>query len=121
MTISEPPAAPEPTTTNRPDRSEQPDPASRRILYTPAEAATLLAVKESWLRRQAGQRTIASTMLGKHLRFSDRSSPSMPDESSMYINAVVTRSTARRARAGTSCQHSLSISAPHAATTSLAS
>jgi hypothetical protein len=28
-------------------------------------------MKESWLRRQAGLRAIPSTMLGKHLRFSD--------------------------------------------------
>lgn len=39
-------------------------------LYTPAEAAELLTVPESWLRRQAGQRRIPCTYLGKHLRFS---------------------------------------------------
>jgi excisionase family DNA binding protein len=41
------------------------------LLHTPAEAAVLLAVKESWLRKQAGQRRIPCTHLGKHLRFSD--------------------------------------------------
>ncbi|GGI95135.1 hypothetical protein GCM10011581_35280 [Saccharopolyspora subtropica] len=47
-------------------------PASRSIrLYTPAEAAKQLAVKESWLRRKASGRTIPCTFLGKHLRFSD--------------------------------------------------
>lgn len=71
MTTSEPPATPEPITTDRPDRPGPPHTPSRHILHTPAEAATLLRVKESWLRRHAGQRTIASTMLGKHLRFSD--------------------------------------------------
>jgi len=40
-------------------------------LHTPAEAAELLAVKESWLRRKAGARLIPCTFLGKHLRFSD--------------------------------------------------
>jgi excisionase family DNA binding protein len=45
--------------------------APKRLLRTPAEAAEILAVKESWLRRQAGRRAIPSTMLGKHLRFSD--------------------------------------------------
>jgi excisionase family DNA binding protein len=40
------------------------------VLYTPAQAAALLAVKESWLRRKAGQRAIPCTFLGKHLRFS---------------------------------------------------
>lgn len=40
------------------------------VLYTPTAAAKLLAVKESWLRRKAGQRAIPCTFLGKHLRFS---------------------------------------------------
>jgi excisionase family DNA binding protein len=48
-----------------------PDDRSAVRLHTPAQAAELLAVKESWLRRKAGQRLIPSTMLGKHLRFSD--------------------------------------------------
>ncbi|MEV4481850.1 helix-turn-helix domain-containing protein [Micromonospora coxensis] len=39
-------------------------------LYTPAEAAALLRVPESWLRRRAGRRHIPCTFLGKHLRFS---------------------------------------------------
>ncbi|WP_107074952.1 helix-turn-helix domain-containing protein [Micromonospora sp. MH33] len=39
-------------------------------LYTPAEAAALLRVPESWLRRRAGRRQIPRTFLGKHLRFS---------------------------------------------------
>lgn len=41
-------------------------------LYTPAEAAELLAVPESWLRRKAGLRLIPCTKIGKHLRFSAR-------------------------------------------------
>ena len=40
------------------------------VLYTPGEAARLLSMPESWLRRKAGQRRIPCTMLGKHLRFS---------------------------------------------------
>ncbi|WP_092778432.1 helix-turn-helix domain-containing protein [Actinokineospora terrae] len=40
------------------------------LLFTPAQAADLLQVKESWLRRRAGQRRVPSTALGKHLRFS---------------------------------------------------
>lgn len=51
--------------------AEPPQGAPKRLLRTPAEAAELLSVKESWLRRQAGRRVIPSTMLGKHLRFSD--------------------------------------------------
>lgn len=41
-------------------------------LYTPKQAAEMLAVKESWLRRKAGTRSIPCTFLGKHLRFSER-------------------------------------------------
>ncbi|MEY8041208.1 helix-turn-helix domain-containing protein [Saccharopolyspora cebuensis] len=40
-------------------------------LYTPAQAAERLAVKESWLRRKAGSRSISCTFIGKHLRFSE--------------------------------------------------
>jgi len=39
-------------------------------LFTPAQAAQLLQVRESWLRRRAGQRRVPCTFLGKHLRFS---------------------------------------------------
>ncbi|MEU6155814.1 helix-turn-helix domain-containing protein [Actinosynnema sp. NPDC047251] len=45
--------------------------APARLLHTPAEAARLLAVRQSWLRRMAGRREIACTFVGKHLRFSD--------------------------------------------------
>jgi excisionase family DNA binding protein len=41
-------------------------------LHTPAQAAELLTVPESWLRRQAGRRRIPCTYVGRHLRFSDR-------------------------------------------------
>lgn len=44
------------------------DPA--RILFTPAQAAELLQVRESWLRRRAARRRVPCTFLGKHLRFS---------------------------------------------------
>ncbi|WP_231648217.1 helix-turn-helix domain-containing protein [Saccharothrix sp. NRRL B-16348] len=46
------------------------DADTHRLLYTPAEAAALLALRESWLRRKAGRREIPCTFLGKHLRFS---------------------------------------------------
>ncbi|MFI6098222.1 helix-turn-helix domain-containing protein [Lentzea sp. NPDC051213] len=58
------------TSTEQQDLVETP-PDTPPLLYTPAEAAVLLAVKESWLRRQAGQRRVPCTHLGKHLRFSD--------------------------------------------------
>jgi excisionase family DNA binding protein len=40
-------------------------------LYTPAEAAQILKVRESWLRNKAAARAISCTFLGKHLRFSE--------------------------------------------------
>jgi len=59
------------------DKTGQPDEHRRdrehesgRLLYTPADAARILSIKESWLRRHAGDRTIPSTLVGKHLRFS---------------------------------------------------
>lgn len=59
-----PPPAPPPT-----HEGGQSDDQGPR-LYTPAEAAALLRVPESWLRRRAGRRQIPRTFLGKHLRFS---------------------------------------------------
>lgn len=40
------------------------------VLFTPAQAAQLLQVRESWLRRRAARRRVPCTFLGKHLRFS---------------------------------------------------
>ena len=40
-------------------------------LHTPAEAADILRVRESWLRTKASARAIPCTFIGKHLRFSD--------------------------------------------------
>jgi excisionase family DNA binding protein len=40
-------------------------------LYTVAEAADILKVRESWLRTKASARQIPCTFVGKHLRFSD--------------------------------------------------
>ncbi|WP_375546536.1 helix-turn-helix domain-containing protein [Actinophytocola gossypii] len=39
-------------------------------VFTPAQAAAVLQVRESWLRRRAAERRVPCTMLGKHLRFS---------------------------------------------------
>jgi excisionase family DNA binding protein len=38
-------------------------------VFTPAEAADLLKVGESWLRRKAAARLVPCTFVGKHLRF----------------------------------------------------
>ena len=40
-------------------------------LHTPAEAAEILSIRESWLRGKAAARAIPCTFVGKHLRFSD--------------------------------------------------
>lgn len=40
-------------------------------LHTPAEAANILNVRESWLRTKASARLVPCTFVGKHLRFSD--------------------------------------------------
>ncbi|MEU0240464.1 helix-turn-helix domain-containing protein [Nocardiopsis sp. NPDC006198] len=39
-------------------------------VFTPAEAAELLKVPESWLRKRASARRVPCTFIGKHLRFS---------------------------------------------------
>lgn len=41
-------------------------------LYMPAEAAAMLQVRESWLRKKATARAIPCTFIGKHLRFSEQ-------------------------------------------------
>ena len=40
-------------------------------LYTAVEAASILKVRESWLKTKAAARLIPCTFIGKHLRFSD--------------------------------------------------
>lgn len=39
------------------------------VVYTPGQAAAILKVRESWLRRKAAARQIPCTFLGRHLRF----------------------------------------------------
>ena len=70
---------------DRPSRARRPHPDTGRqhqpvhtaattatgaLLYTPAEAAELLKVRESWLRKKAAARQVPCTFLGRHLRFS---------------------------------------------------
>lgn len=74
----------------------RPDSDPYRLLHTPTEAAALLAVRESWLRRKAGRREIPCTFVGKHLRFS-------PDDLASIARAGArparsTRPPARRGR-----------------------
>jgi excisionase family DNA binding protein len=44
--------------------------AGQQLLYTVEEAAELLRVPQSWLRRRAAARAVPVTFLGRHLRFS---------------------------------------------------
>lgn len=55
-----------------PDSAAAADPSLDGLLplYTPAVAAQLLGVRESWLRRRAAARAVACTFVGRHLRFS---------------------------------------------------
>jgi excisionase family DNA binding protein len=53
-----------------PPITTEPAPVTGALLYTPAEAAQLLKVRESWLRKKAAARQVPCTFLGKHLRFS---------------------------------------------------
>jgi|SRR5579859_7235222 len=61
------------------------------VLYTPAEAALLLKVRESWLRRKAATRQVPCTFLGKHLRFS-------PTDLAAIITAAAQPAVGRRPR-----------------------
>ena len=44
-------------------------PVDAQVLLTPEQAAALLQVRPSWLRRKAAARAIPCRYLGKHLRF----------------------------------------------------
>jgi hypothetical protein len=64
--------------TTAPHRQPRPDPgtstvsgqsSSEPLLYTAAQAAAMLQVRPSWIRRKAAARTIPCRYLGKHLRF----------------------------------------------------
>jgi excisionase family DNA binding protein len=61
---------PHPDTDPRPSGHTPSAPIEGPLLYTPAEAADLLKVRESWLRRKAAARQVPCTFLGRHLRFS---------------------------------------------------
>ncbi|WP_086010821.1 helix-turn-helix domain-containing protein [Sciscionella marina] len=64
---------------------------TEKLLHTPKEAADMLSIRESWLRRKAGQRKISCTYVGKHLRFSDADLKSL-------VNSGEGRQTSRTRR-----------------------
>ncbi|MFI9811576.1 helix-turn-helix domain-containing protein [Saccharothrix variisporea] len=59
-----PPIEPEDTASTAPNGSDD-----ESILYTAEQAAALLQVRPSWLRRRAAARAVPCRFLGKHLRF----------------------------------------------------
>lgn len=82
-------------TTPGPDEAPSTDDIT---LHTPAQAAELLSIKESWLRRKAGQRSIPCTFLGKHLRFSTRDLRAI---TALGAQPVLSRRTGSRRPRGT--------------------
>ncbi|WP_394816841.1 helix-turn-helix domain-containing protein [Streptomyces lonegramiae] len=52
-------------------RAQEPEQAARRLLHTPEQAAALLQVPASWLRKKAAAGCIPCTKVGRHLRFSE--------------------------------------------------
>ena len=68
--MDEPRSADESNEDTREARSPEVHDSGLLPLHTPADAARILAVRESWLRRRAGERRIPCTFLGRHLRFS---------------------------------------------------
>jgi len=71
------------------------------FLYTPEEAAKILKVLASWLRRRAAARLIPCTFLGKHLRFSAGGSASWSDGGRAVVgpaHAASRRQCSSRAR-----------------------
>ena len=82
---SPPPSVPAPA---RPDEA----PADTRVLLTPEQAAELLQVRPSWLRRKAAARAIPCRYLGKHLRFTHADLTAIAEQSA----AGTTRTHRRR-------------------------
>jgi excisionase family DNA binding protein len=72
------------------------------LLFTPAQAATALQVRESWLRRRAASREVPCTFLGKHLRFSRADLDQIVADAARRITAQPSRggrsASARRPR-----------------------
>jgi excisionase family DNA binding protein len=66
MTASDP----ELSKSTGPEMRNEPGESDEQLLYTPAQAAERLSLKESWLRRKAGLHEIPCNRQGKHLRFS---------------------------------------------------
>jgi len=68
------------------------------VLYTPAQAAEFLTVRESWLRRRAGARLIPCTFMGKHLRFSAADIAAIADTGHQPVRGNTRRTATTRRR-----------------------
>jgi hypothetical protein len=58
------------TSATNPSRTASDDVPARPLLFTAEQAASLLQVRPSWLRRKAAARAVPCRFVGKHLRFS---------------------------------------------------
>lgn len=71
--LNRPPAASRGTETasdrQRPITPKKPTDLDEPVLYTAEQAARLLQVRPSWLRRKAAARAVPCRHVGKHLRF----------------------------------------------------
>ena len=72
-----------------------------QVLFTPAQAAAQLQVRESWLRRRAARRAVPCTFLGKHLRFSQDDIKQIAAAAAQPPNAAIEGSRTRRSAAHT--------------------
>lgn len=68
------------------------------LLYTPAQAARVLGVRESWLRRRAARRQVPCSFLGKHLRFSRSDLEAIVDGAKVEARPQASRTRASRHR-----------------------
>jgi excisionase family DNA binding protein len=74
--VQDPPKPPDPKAPGALDGAlPGPEPAMEsppaRLLHTPEQAAVLLQVPASWLRKKAAAHLVPHTRIGRHLRFSD--------------------------------------------------
>jgi hypothetical protein len=82
-------ASPSPTPAQNDEASAQ-----GQLLFTADQAAQMLQVRPSWLRRRAAARSIPCRFLGKHLRFAREDIDQIADASrqDVQIGPRVTRS-----------------------------
>jgi excisionase family DNA binding protein len=70
------------------------------LLFTPEEAAVMLRVRPSWLRKKSAAGLIPRTFLGRHLRFSAADLAAIVELSARPATGTGPRSRRRRRRGG---------------------